>query len=348
MKTIQGRLPLAGVLAACLCLLTAYGGTPRALDEGTPDPGAARQEVALPGGKQHFSVTFGNMDASGETWVRLGNWTLDSTTGSIGATFWQWNSNAQKGKHLLNAHTCTQEGISKSCNTYTPFGWMRPAGGSFNWSGTFSYDAAAQRMTINWSNGQRETWSVSTPVTGLAHVQLVSSSYGITHGRGYGSNAAWATFKKVPEIERKKYSGARVTVRMNASGDISVTPTAAGGWHPDELDLTRYTSSANDNTLHARLPASPGTCTGGCTTSRTDIIYHLASPNENRQMVYNHFCACLPTDAEFPCYDRNLHPYAMQQIIDDSGNLRGFVGIEQQDEPGSDGYQYQLKEYKDF
>lgn len=62
-------------------------------------------------------------------------------------------------------------------------------------------------------------------------------------------------------------------------------------------------------------------------------------------MVYNHFCACLPTDAEFPTYNRNLHPYAMQQIIDDNGDMRGFVGIEQQDEPDSVGYQYQLKEY---
>lgn len=347
MKTTEGRIPLAGVLAACLCLLTACG-TTQDPDEGTSDLGAVRQGVTLPGGKKHFSVTFGNMDASGPTWVRLGNWTLDSTNGSIGATFWQWDSTAEEGKYLLNVHTCTQESISKSCNTYTPYGWMSPSGGYFSWTGTFSYDSTAQRMTIHWSSGHSETWSVSNPVTGLAHVQFVSSSYGITHGRGYGSNAAWSTFKTVTSVPRVKYTGARVSVSMSSSGAITVTPATAGAWYPDALDLTSYTSSANGNALHAWLPASPTVCASGCTTSRTGIIYHLSSQNTNRQMVYNHFCACLPTDSEFPCYGRNLHPYAMQQIIDDAGSLRGFVGIEQQDEPGSAGYQYQLKEYTDF
>jgi hypothetical protein len=347
MKPVKIRLHLFGTLVACVALLGACN-APSNPEEATPEFGAARQGVTLPGGKKNFSITFGNMDLSGATWVRLGNWTLDATNGSIAATFWQWDSTAEKGKALLNLHTCTQEGISKSCNTYTPHGWMNPSGQYFSWAGTFSYDSTTQQMTIRWSNGHTEVWGVSTPVPEVAQVQFVSSSYAITHGRGYGSNAAWSTFKTVTSVPRKRYDGARVTVSMNASGTLSVTPITAGAWYPDALDLSSYTSSANGNTLHALLPASASVCTSGCTTSRTGIVYHLSSENNGRSMVYNHFCACLPTASEFPCYNRNLHPYAFQQILDDAGNLRGFVGIEQQDEPGSAGYQYQLKEYTDF
>ena len=35
----------------------------------------------------------------------------------------------------------------------------------------------------------------------------------------------------------------------------------------------------------------------------------------------------------------------MDQVISDTGTFRGMVGIEAQDQPGSVGYQYQLKDF---
>ena len=62
-------------------------------------------------------------------------------------------------------------------------------------------------------------------------------------------------------------------------------------------------------------------------------------------MVWNHFCATLAPESTWPCYSGQRHPYAFQQIIDDTGAMRGFIGIEQQDEPGSPGYKYYNRLY---
>ena len=96
--------------------------------------------------------------------------------------------------------------------------------------------------------------------------------------------------------------------------------------------------------MHAWLPS---TACGSGATSRTGIVYHLASMNNNRSIVWNHYCATLAPNGMFPCYTGNNHPYAFQQIIDDSGALKGFVGIEEQDPGGASypGHQYQLKDY---
>lgn len=305
-------------------------------------------EQPLPGGKARFSAVMGNMDLTGETVVRICNWTFDKDAGTVAATYWDWNTVAEKGKTLFNAHTCTFENISKTANPYTPTGWMAPAAQYFGRTGIYTYNATAGVLSIAWNApwaGVTESWNVTNPDAFSAKVSLRSSNYGLTHGRGYGSNASWSTFKTVAQVPRILYRGFRIAVWSKNGTTIFIDTTVTGAWKADKLNLTPFTSSANGNTLHVLSPSSADVCNDGCTTSRTGIIYHLASNNNGRSMVYNHFCACLPTNAEFPTYDRNLHPYAFQQIIDDNGDMRGFVGIEQQDQPGSAGYQYQLKEY---
>lgn len=307
---------------------------------------AAAQD--LPGGKARFSAVMGNMDLAGATVVRICNWTFNASAGTVAATYWDWNTTAEKGKTLFNAHTCTFEGISKTANPYTPTGWMLPAGQYFGRTGVYTYNATTGVLSIAWDApwaGVTESWNVSNPDAFSAKVSLRSSNYGLTHGRGYGSNASWSTFKTIAQVPRVLYRGFRIAVWSKNGTTIFIDTIGAGAWKADKLNLSAFTASANGNTLHALLPSSDDVCNDGCSTSRNGIIYHLASNNNGRSMVYNHFCACLPTNEEFPTYNRNLHPYAFQQIIDDNGNMRGFVGIEQQDEPGSVGYQYQLKEY---
>ena len=97
------------------------------------------------------------------------------------------------------------------------------------------------------------------------------------------------------------------------------------------------------------LPHSPNVCTGGCGGTRTGyIMYHLASANTGRQMVYNNWCTCLSLGDEWPCYDRNMHPLAIHSFLDDDGQHRGWLFIEQQDQPGSVGYLYQIGYWDDL
>jgi hypothetical protein len=306
----------------------------------------------LPGGRAYFSAVVGNMDATGATDVRVENFSFTAATGVVNATIWEWNSADEKGKTLFNTHTCTQDGISKTNSVYAPTGWQVPAGGSYNRSGVYTYVSGV--LTINWDAPWatvHESWNVTNPDAATARLDFASSNYGLTHGRGFGSNTAFGgtagtNYKTLSQIPLTSYAGQKVSVALSG-GTITVTPATAGAWATDALNITGWTSSANGNTLHADLPTSGCDPANGCAVgnTHTGIIYHLASSNNSRYMVYNHYCACLPQQTDFPAYSGNLHPYAFIQIIDDNHNLRGFLGIEEQDQAGSSGYQYQLKAY---
>ncbi|MBI5380696.1 MAG: hypothetical protein HZA31_02230 [Opitutae bacterium] len=306
----------------------------------------------LPRGKINFSVTLGNIDTTTNTVVRLGNYVFTSTGstgGTVGTAFWSWDSNTQNSKQAVNSHTCTFDNRTKPCTQYTPYGWMgKPAGIWFHRDGNYTYNTTTGALAITWINewaGVRENWTVTLPETGIARMDFVSSNYGITHGRGWGSNASWSTYKTTAQIGatyRVPFPGARA--RVNFPGGV----IAAEGWISETLDLTPYAEpSSPKNCLHYWQPTSSACAQWPdpqCSNPRTGIIYHLGSENNNsRNMYYNHHCACLPTDGNFPCYDGTIHPYAFQQIIDDSGALRGFVGVEVQN--GGATYQYQLKAY---
>lgn len=301
----------------------------------------------LPQGKANFSVTLGNLDTNSYTVVRLANYVFNGTTGTVAASIWSWRSDVEDPKQAVNSHTCTFDGYTKTCTQYVPYGWMgKPGGIWFHRDGNYTYDTATGALHIDWVNewaGVNEDWTVTLPEAGIARIDFASSNYGITHGRGWGSNASWSTYKTMSQIAssyRVDFSGARVRVYF-VNGAITVE-----NWTGETLALSNFTTPSAPtpvNCMHTKSPTSA--CTSGCSNSFTGIIYHLGSENNSRSMYYNHHCACLPLLADYPCYSGTIHPYAFQQIIDDSGALRGFVGIEVQNQPTNAYYQYQLKAY---
>jgi hypothetical protein len=64
----------------------------------------------LPGGKANFSAVVGNMDITAPLFSRF---VIIHSTVLLAQcySYWDRNSTAEKGKTLLNAHTCTSEGI---------------------------------------------------------------------------------------------------------------------------------------------------------------------------------------------------------------------------------------------
>jgi hypothetical protein len=314
--------------------------------------------TSLPQGKANFTVVLGNLDSVGTVWCRLGHWVFDPD-GTVQATFWQWDTVAEKGKTALNSHTCTFDGIMKTCIQYTPTGWLAPAGQYFGWTGTYSYNTGTGVLAISWSGGVSESWTVTLPEPGLAKVDFISSSgtgYAVTHGKGYGSNAAWTVFKTMNTMPRgtahRYYRGTIISTSWSgkATDPYVVYPPAPGAWAAEAANFSNMVSSSNGLALHMKSPSSPDVCTAknGCfypATGHTGIIYHFASTNTGRGMVYNNHCACLPDPDTYPCYDGNIHPHAVDQIIDDSGEMRGMVLVHQQDQPGSVGFSYSLEEW---
>src|SRR5688572_8967306 len=121
--------------------------------------------VGLPKGKANFSVTLGKFGAT--PWVRLGNWTFNSSRGTVNGTFWTWSSADKFDVQVLNTHRCTFDGKTKMCTAYTPYGWIKPEGKHENWGGKYNYVASSGRLDIEWTSGRgkghMETWVVSLP-----------------------------------------------------------------------------------------------------------------------------------------------------------------------------------------
>ncbi|ACU03336.1 hypothetical protein [Pedobacter heparinus] len=329
----------------------------------------------LPGGKARFTWVNGNFDTNGYTWERIVNLEFNASAGTVNATLYNWQSDVKFGKTAFNSHRCTFDGVTKTCPTWSPTGWI--VGGSVNpyrsWSGTYVYDVATGRLDISWTTGAiaTESWTITNPTPTIARASLITSSYTLTHGRGYGSNASWSTYKNMGEI----YTFAQALTiptfksttskRVAASGATgTATPvitagTGFNGWAKTSLNLQSFTSPSSPtptNSLHVwdmgSTACTPSACSSTPHPGATGIIYHLSSNNDSRQLAYTNNCACLSTASEFPCYPRNLHPSALMQIIDDNGDLVALVGIEAQNpvtgDSGNPAYQFHLWDFNNI
>lgn len=370
MKTIL-LLMLIAALGVTGCKKNGTASQDKAL---VSDKGEARASISapqpLPRGKRHFSVTMGNFDSNGYTWVRIINWTFDETTGRVGGTSWTWRSDVKAGKALFNNHYCTMGGASSTCNVYAPAGWSTQSESIWqSWSGTYAYNTATGRLDIQWNTlaGSptiaSDSWTVTLPEAGLARVTLITSNYTLTHGRGYGSNAAWDTHKTIGGIFAAGLPSYTAGLNVRAAGSstagtvtIYPTQTTPGLWRAAAFSLAGCTtpsiSTPAGTTMHYYNAAATGCgVPSACATSRTGSTIHLATTLHNRQVAFNNWCACLPKAADWPCYTGNMHPMALMQVIDDNGALKGFVGVEAQNppEPGyNGGFQFQCGDYSNI
>jgi hypothetical protein len=311
-----------------------------------PDP-VVDNSQPLPGGKSYYTVVYGHMTNTTTdpvVWSRLATITFDGPKGTFTESFCSWSSDLMKGKTLLPIcnHTCTVDGITADVNIYTPTGWGTPT----TKTGTYVYNSANNTVIMSW-DGKIEQWKVYTVVNaGLAKLDLVSSSYGITHAVGYGSNSKWSVCKKITEVPRIFYHGKSVTARYAADGRTN------SEWVNSDWDLANFSlEMAQDTLLYYRQPTAAPCDSPNNTTERKGIVYHVGSLH-NRSMIINQWCAnlCVAPNYNFPNYTGNMHPYAVQQIINDAGDLKGFLIIEQQNPPQAsyNGYfQYQIIERLD-
>lgn len=289
-------------------------------------------EVPLPGGKKNFSMVFGRLAISGKIWTQLSNIEFDPEKGTFVEESWYWDTLSRKGKTAFSTYHGTIDGASGNIHLYTPTGWIYPEGQSVIQTGTYSYSESTGLLSLNYNDEKSIKWNVNDVpgYGGLARMDFVSSTYDITHGWSFGSNAEWNVYKTLKEVPRTRYTGQSALARG--------LPDDFRNSFPVVINLDEYILSEKDNVLYYFQE------TASFETER-GIVYHYTSNNDSRAMVYNHFNGVLAGDA-FPTYTRNLHPYAVQQIINDEGNLVGFLFVEQQNPPESyyDGnYQYQLR-----
>lgn len=333
--------PLALVMTFQLaCAGDAHDGSEGAID--APTPGGAQDEqtgasdgadelavARLPGGKARWSFGVGVFSSGKVAQSRLVNMTFRN--GTVSAVIWSWRATDQTTHGIFDAgHTCNVDSTSRTCPVYSAFGFPSPASQYTTWSGTFTYHAGV--LSIRWSSGATEVWSITNPVSDMAMATLDGNSYGLTHGRGYGSNASWTYRVRASDYPKKSYPGKYVGKAVDSTGAQTSLVT---DWQPFSINLAalQWKSSSDPNVIHADFPTTA--CTGACATNRSGLRYHFATNEANRQATYNHFCKCLASDATYPCYSGNSHTYSLMNLVGDTGTFHGWVGVEAQNMPGA-------------
>lgn len=275
----------------------------------------AAQAVAYPGGKRIYAVTLGSMPAKDATsystvpFSRLAMYYFFGD-GTVNESFWYWSWN--------NAYPAVNTAVKSTgcdnCTEHTSSGFTVAAK---SLSGTYTNDGS--NVTITWTGGLTESWSVASPTGKLSAMSLTGSSYGANVGQAYGSNVTSSTAVPISQVPLHAYVG-----RYASWGQDTKSPTGfrAGGG-TSGLDLSPF-ARCNGNCLSAKLPASENACTKCASGQPGTIRYYLGSDG-GRKNYYEHFCNCLTTGQ---CYGGGSHLKPQLQVIDDDGTLHGWVGIE--------------------
>ncbi|MEV1243539.1 hypothetical protein ACIBO2_10235 [Nonomuraea sp. NPDC050022] len=298
---------------------------------------AAPSQSSLPGGKANFVVSQGFLRAgSTQNWVRLGTYQFKAG-GTVSANtylWWQRNPEGRQKTGVVPDSSCaTKAGGSstrvRACDVLTAAGFT----GAPDESRTGTYTVAGDVLSIRWKIAQTwtEKWRVKLSPDGkLAQLQFAGSSLA-TNGYGYGSNASLTT--------RRAMSSVRAF-----SGTLKQDLVSWAGNHIVKSDGQVFKQSSFRNCatttwcLTYLQPSSPGACqkSGGCPNvgggtkaNVSSIQYYLVKvSNRDRRDTLWHWCTCLAMEAKQFCYSGNSHIKPLEQIIDDSGAFRGWVGAE--------------------
>lgn len=288
----------AGVLGAIALLLGALIG-----------PADAVQATALPGGMSRFVVAIGGLRVSSrENWVRLADYSFTSS-GTVSESHFHWSQTVRvvRSSTGVQAANCG----AHNCVTQTANGFQATSRPD-HLSGT--YTVSGSTLSITWDGNGSETWQLSQPISGkLAMLTYQSSTFGATHGYGYGSNAAWSTRASMATIANADWT--------KLKHDFHLWKTDAG---------TPYLDEGAGNPFWARdwQQCSSNRCLG-TTTGSGATQYYLSTANttstDRRDTIW-HWRTELAGGKQ--CYGGNSHVKPMLQIIDSDGGFHGWVAVE--------------------
>ncbi|NUR90504.1 MAG: hypothetical protein HOY71_41050 [Nonomuraea sp.] len=304
------------------------------LASGVSSADAARA-TPLPGGKANYVVSQGFLKKGSQSnWVRLGTYQFkpNGTVSASGYLWWQRKPTARQPTGVVPDASCsTKAGKSSSrvraCNVLTAAGYT----GSPTDARTGTYTTSGGVVSIKWNIGQtwRETWRVAlSPDRKLSQLKFVSSSLATT-GYGYGSNAALSTRRAMSSV--RTTGGLRQDLTSWAAGTIvhsNNQPFTASAFHGCASASSCLTYlQPSSNTACQKEGGCPN-FGGGTKANISSIQYYLTQIGRDRRDTMWHWCTCLAMEAKQFCYNGNSHIKPLEQIIDDSGRFRGWVGVE--------------------
>lgn len=296
----KGAGVLAGVLALA-CGLLAGPGTAQRAD--------AEQRAGLPGGMSRFVASIGSLsEDSRKNWMRLGTYSF-TNDGKVTESHFHWSQTKRVSRSYngVAAGGCD----ARECEVQTGNGFQATSSPQ-RLEGTYTVDG--DTLTVEWPDTGNEKWKISEAAGGkLAKLTFEGSSYGATHGYGYGSNAKWdqrASMKQIAEFDHTK-----LTHNYHLWKTDSGTPYLDEG-SGKPFWVTSWKECESSRCL-------------GATTSGTE--YYLSTANDSstdRRDTIWHWRTKLADDRGEYCYTGNSHVKPMLQIIDSDGGFHGWVAVE--------------------
>jgi len=285
--------------------------------------GAQTRAVADDGlTRLHWSANLGRI-ADTSPWVRNVAYTMTpstATSGSVSAAFTQYDPTVAGVKTVIGyAGPCN--GVA-SCPIFTA---TSSAAGT--WTGTYSFAGTdnAGTLTLTFSNGATEVWEL-TPLRAntLSQMTMVSAAYSGSDpngGIGFGSKQPFSYYKTMGQVDS-------ITDLYYGSYDVIVQGQTSQYDVPWNLDV----GGMNGSTTYPKgllLLQSPNTSYPLCGDYQhiKGTMYLMWITNGGRLMSQNNWRRCL-VQAETGAYTRDLHVAMLNQVIDDSKNMVGVVGVE--------------------
>ena len=285
---------------------------------------ASASAVGLPGNRAYYVVTLMG-GATNAKFVRIAQYTFTASSGSTGTVteqFKYWNQATFTGDSNTNKVLTgyTTAGCTWNCTVKTPKGFQ-PGQAWSMLSGTYTIDVNG-RVVITWTGGQYETWTITHPKSYYAKFTIFNSNYDVQKGWGFGSNTGFSTGKTIAQIQ----AGGLLNdyeYWQNAYGVPNAQNTS--GW----LNMSSYALCGTSNTM--TLPPPPGVPV--CDNSYWRSYFAGNPATDYRKTYWQHqlgSVACSDGQgSSTTCISvGGGHTFAMLQVLDDSGNFRGFVGAE--------------------
>ncbi|GHJ38621.1 hypothetical protein [Streptomyces sp. TS71-3] len=300
------RAPLL-LVVAMLALLLAGPAAPAA----PPAPAGPAAPSAAPAGMSRFVVAIGGLRTSSrENWVRLGTYSLTADGKATESHFhWTQRSRVPRSYTGVTAADCG----ARNCQVQTANGFQATSSPQHL---TGTYTVTGSVLHFDWDGNGWEEWNVSEPIAGkLAELTFRGSSFGATHGYGFGSNAAWTQRASMAQIASFDWSSLK--------HDYVLWKTDSGTPYLDQGAGSPFWNQDWTACTSAR-------CLGG-TTGGGDTQYYLSTANAtstDRRDTLWHWRTALADGRGEHCYTGNSHVKPMLEVIDSDGGFHGWVAVE--------------------
>ncbi|WP_165912873.1 hypothetical protein [Tamaricihabitans halophyticus] len=276
-------------------------------------PGASGADspakAELPGGMSRFVASVGGLSTdSRENWVRLATYSF-TADGKVTESHFHWTQRERVKRSLNGVHGNGCD--ARDCEVRTANGYQAT---SFPEKLSGSYTVDGDQLTVEWPDTGTETWKLSSVADGkLAKLTFVDSSYGATHGYGYGSEAKWderASMAEVAAFDHEKLTHNFVFWKTDEGAPYLDKGSGSPFWRTEwkECESSRCLGGKNPDTEYYLATANSSS------TDRRDTLWHWRTELADGRGEY--------------CYTGNSHVKPMLQIIDSDGGFHGWVAAE--------------------